>query len=498
LKIRGITLNNSIPGPPDFWRHLFSPSSVAVIGASNTPGSWGNNALKGVLVAGNKKVYPVNPNSPEILGIKAYRSVTEIPDAVDIAVIVVPEKLVPGVLRECVSKSIRAAIIITSGFAETGEQGRKLEAELVDISRRGGIRFIGPNSMGHADTGSRMSTFGQTGEMKPGPVAVLSQSGSTCMKIVRALGELGVGCSKYVSTGNEASLYIEDYLEFLARDDDTKVILAYIEGLRDGRRFYGLAKEITREKPIVVVKVGGTEESARAVMSHTGALAGSDAVYSAAFRQSGVIRVEDDDELCDVAYALVSSPLPRNNRIGILSIGGGQAALTAEICEREGLAVGRLEPATVEKLDKILPPRWPRRNPVDMAGPTAADLSQISDLLWPLIEDKNLDNILLLVPIIMDTTVLTGRMGLKPEQVQAYREKEERDIMLIRQNIEKYQKPVALIWQGRGVNSDPSALTLLRKGKILAFSNTRRTARVISLLFRYRRYLDTLKGKNSL
>jgi acyl-CoA synthetase (NDP forming) len=488
-------LSNIVQNIPDFWNKLFSPASVAIIGASNTPGSWGNNAMKGVLSAGNKRVYPVNPNSPEILGIKAYRSVTEITDAIDFAVIVVPEKLVPGVLRECVAKAVKAAIIITSGFAETGEAGRKLEAELVEIARQGGIRFIGPNSMGHADTGSLMSTFGQPGTMLKGPVAVLSQSGSTCMKIVRSLGELGVGCSKYVSTGNEASICLEDYIEFLAKDDDTRLILAYVEGLRDGRRFFRLAKEITGKKPIVVVKVGGTEESARAVMSHTGALAGSDAVYTAAFRQSGVIRVEDDDELCDVAYALLNSALPRNNRIGILTIGGGQGALAAEICEREGLAVGKLEPATVEKLDKILPARWPRRNPVDMAGPTAADLGEISNLLWPLIEDKNLDIILLLVPIIMDKTVLTGRMGLKPEQIQAYREKEEKNIMLIRENIEKYQKPVALIWQGRGVNSDPSALILLRKGKILAFSNTRRTARVISHLFRYRRYLDAIKSE---
>ena len=421
-------MNNIARVTPDSWKCLFSPTSVAVIGASNTPGSWGNNAMKGVLYAGNKRVYPVNPNSPEVLGKTAYRSIVDIPDTIDLAVIVVQEKLVPDVMRECAAKAVKTAIIITSGFAETGEQGRKLEAEVLEIARQGGIRFIGPNSMGHADTGSRLSTFGQMMEMTQGPVAVLSQSGSTCMKIVRALAEVGVSCSKYVSTGNEADLHLEDYMEYLAGDENTKLIAAYVEGLRDGRRFFNLAKEITRRKPIVVVKVGGTEESARAVMSHTGALAGSDAVYAAAFRQSGVIRAEDDDELCDVVYALLNSPLPRNNRVGILTIGGGQGALTAEICEREGLAVGKLETETVLKLDKILPPRWPRRNPVDMAGPNAADLSQISNLLWPLMEDKNLDIILLLVPIIMDNYVLTGRMGLKPEQVKAYREQEERNI----------------------------------------------------------------------
>jgi acyl-CoA synthetase (NDP forming) len=495
FEIRGITLNNVVLSQMDFWRNIFSPASVAIIGASNTPGSWGNSATKGVLSAGNKRVYPVNPGSPEILGIKAYRSITEIQDEIDLAVIVVPEKLVLEVMHQCVGKHVKAAIIITSGFSEMGEAGRNLEAQVTEIARQGGIRFVGPNSMGYADTDSQMSTFGQPGLMSRGPVAVLSQSGSTCMKIVRSLGELGLGCSKIVSTGNEASIILEDYIEFLAQDENTKIIVTYIEGLRDGRRFFRLAKEITKKKPIVVVKVGGTEESARAVMSHTGALAGSDAVHSAAFHQSGVIRTEDDDELSDVVYALANSPLPRNNRIGILTIGGGQGALTAEIFEREGLAVGKLEPETVEKLDKLLPPRWPRRNPVDMSGPTVADLSQISSLLWPLIEDKNLDIILLLVPVILDKSVLTGGMGLKPEQIQAYREKEEHNIMLIKENIEKYEKPVALISQGRGVNSDPSALSLLRKGKILAFSNTRRTARVISLLSRYRQYLEAIKDE---
>ena len=488
-------MNNHPQVSLESWNSLFAPGSVAVIGASNTPGSWGNNAMKGALFAGNKSVYPVNPNSPEIMGKTAYKSIKDIPGKVDLAVIVVPERLVPGVMRDCVSKGVKAAIVITSGFAETGEAGREMQAEVLKIAREGGIHFIGPNSMGHADTSSKLSTFGQSMDTPKGPVAVLSQSGSTCMKIVRALAEAGIYCSKYVSTGNEADLYLEDYIEYLAKDNDTKLIAAYVEGLRDGRRFFNLAREITRTKPIVLVKVGGTEESARAVMSHTGALAGSDAVYTAAFKQSGVIRAEDDDELIDIIYSLLNSPLPRNNRVGILTIGGGQGALAAEICEKEGLAVGKLEPETILKLDKILPPRWPRRNPVDMAGPNAADLSQISNLLWPLIEDKNLDIILLLVPVVMDNSVLVGRMGLNPDQIKAYKEQEARNLELIKQKIEKFEKPVALLWQGRGVVGDQSMLGQLRKGKILAFSNMRRTARVINILYRYRLYLETTKGE---
>ena len=487
-------MNNSPRVTSESWHSLFSPATVAVIGASNTQGSWGNNAMRGLLNVKSRRIYPVNPSSPEVVGVKAYRSVTDIPDTIDLAVIVVAEKIVPSVMRECVAKGVKTAIIITSGFGEMGEEGRQLEREVADIAREGGIHFIGPNSMGHADTGTQLSTFGQFGKMPKGEVAVLAQSGSTCLKIVRSLAETGIALSKYISTGNEADLITEDYLEYLADDEDTKIIALYLEGLRDGRRFFNLAKKITPRKPIVVVKVGGTEESARAVMSHTGALAGADAVYTAAFKQSGVIRVEDDDELCDVVYALLNSPLPRGSRTGILSIGGGPGALAAEACEKEGLAIGKLEPSTVTKLDGLLSSRWPRRNPVDMAGPSAAEMSVVTNLLSVMMEDKNLDFIFLLAPIIMDKSLLAGRLGLNPEGIKAYRAKEEKNIGLIREKVEQYEKPVVMMWQWRGF-SDPEVTTLFRKGKFIVCANARRAARVMHYLVWYRNYLDVVAGK---
>jgi acyl-CoA synthetase (NDP forming) len=488
-------LNYSIPAVKTDWERLFNPRSVAVIGASNTQGSWGNNAMKGLLALKGRHIYPVNPNAGEILGVKAYPSVTAIPEPVDLAVIVVSEKLVAGILQECVNKGVKAAVIITSGFGETGEEGRETEAEFVHIARRGGMRFIGPNSMGHASTSSQLSTFGQAGEMPRGSVAVLSQSGSTCLKIMRSLDAYGIACSKYVSTGNEADLTMEDYVEYLSGDDDTRVIAAYIEGLRDGRRFLKLAKETTLKKPVVVVKVGGTEESARAVMSHTGAMAGSDAIYTAAFKQSGVIRVDDDDELCYVVDALLNCPMPRGNRVAILSLGGGPAALTAEICEKEGLSIGRLQPSTIKKLDKFLPARWPRRNPVDMAGPSAAEFSLVAELLWPLIEDDNIDIIVLLAPIVMDRSLLTSRMGLKPEQVKAHREKEKNNVRAVGEKIRQYGKPVVLMSQWRGSTNEPEINALFRQEKILSYPNARRGARVMRHLLWYRHYLEAAGRK---
>jgi len=488
-------LSNPARMTPDDWQYLFSPGSIAVIGASATPGSWGNNAVKGLLDSGDRHIYPVNPNATEILRLKAYGSVLDIPGPVDQAVIVVAAGLVPQVLKQCADKGVKTAVIISSGFGETGKEGRKLETELTDIARKGDIRFIGPNSMGHADTGSQLSTFGQVGKMPRGPVAVLAQSGNMCLKMVRNLAAAGVAFSKYISTGNEADLHTEDYLEYLCEDDDTKIIAAYIEGLRDGRRFMQVAKKITTKKPFIVVKVGGTAESAKAVMSHTGVLAGEDAVYTAAFRQTGVIRVDDDDELGDTLLALLDGPLPRGNRVGILSIGGGPGAMTAEACEKEGLALGKLEESTLQKLDKYLPPRWPRRNPVDMAGPSAAEFAVIADLLLALLEDDNIDAVLLLSPIIMDRTLLVDRMGLKTEQIKAYREKERKNLRSISRKAKQYGKPVFLLWQFRGPATDPELASLVHREGIVTQSNARRAARVLRHLTWYRRYLDATASK---
>jgi acyl-CoA synthetase (NDP forming) len=475
--------NKKIP-----WEKLFSPRSIAVIGASNTPGSWGYTITKGLLGSDALRVYPVNPKSPEILGTRSFPVISAIEDPVDLAVIAVSPPLVPEILRECATRGIRMAIIITSGFGETGEAGRKLESELVRIAAETGIHFVGPNSMGHAITKNQLSTFGQATRATPGSVAILSQSGSMTLTIVHQGTASGITFSKYMSTGNEADLHLEDYLEYLAKDEDTRIITAYIEGLREGRRFFNLAREITPHKPIIVTKVGGTEESARAVMSHTGALAGADAVYSAAFRQAGVIRTENDEELCDVLFALANCPLPRGNRIGILAIGGGPGAMAAEACEKEGLAIGHLEPSTIGKLDQCLPARWSRRNPVDMAGINAEDFSAIAASLWALLDDDNIDIIFLQAPMISAKFMLTDRLGMNPEQIKAYREKEKSNLRLLRQKMVEKGKLVFLVGQLRSVMTDPEVVSILAAEKIPTYATARQAARVAHHLSWYRDY----------
>jgi acetyltransferase len=280
----------------DHWQYLFAPDSVAVIGATNIPGTWGFGIMQHLLNSEsiNRNIYPVNPTFSEVLGIATYDNVVNIPGPVDLAVIAVPASQVPRVLQECVQKSVRSAVIISAGFAETGSQGCELENELVGIARQGGIRFMGPNCMGHADTSSHLCALAWAEKIPAGPVGIISQSGNYGELIMHAGMTSRIGFSKFISTGNEADLHLEDYLEYLVQDQDTEIITAYIEGLREGRRFFQLAKGTTTRKPVIVIKAGGTKASAEAARSHAGALGGSDVVYDAAFRQAGVIRVQDN------------------------------------------------------------------------------------------------------------------------------------------------------------------------------------------------------------
>ncbi len=487
-------MNNQALSPIN-WQKLLSPQSVAVIGASNSRGSWGFTITSGLLKLGGRRIYAVNPKATEIQGLKAYPGIMDVPETVDLAVIVVAAKLVPGVMKECAAKGVKTASIITAGFAEVGGEGQKLENEVVEIAAQAGIRFIGPNSMGHANTNARMSTFGQVDDMNCGPVSLISQSGSMTLGMVHAGTEAGIAYSKYISSGNEANIHLEDYLEYLAADDNTRVIAAYVEGCREGRRFFNLAREVTRRKPIVVIKAGGTEESARAVMSHTAALAGSDPVYTAAFKQSGVIRVDDDEELGDVIFALLNAPLPRNNRMGILSIGGGPGALSSEACEKEGLAIGKISDETIAKMDACLPARWSRRNPCDLAGIGLEDYPAIATSLWALLDDDNIDMVLLQAPVLASKEILTGRMGLGPEEIKAYREKEKDNIRLISRKVEETGKPVIMLGQ-RMIKADPELSAFFNQQKILVYSGARRAAKIMRFLTTYRRYLDRTAGKD--
>jgi acetyltransferase len=427
------------------------------------------------------------------MGIAAHASVVDIPGPVDLAVIAVAAPKVPSLLRECVRKGIKTALIISGGFSETGQAGRKLETELVNIARQGNLRFVGPNTMGHMNAGSQLSTLPWTEIVTPGPVALLAQSGNMGHRILYNGRGSGIGFGKFVSTGNEADLRLEDYLEYLAGDDDTRIIAAYIEGLREGRRFLQLAKEITVSKPIIVIKAGGTKVSARAAQSHTGAIAGSDAVYNAAFRQSGVIRVYDDDELCDMASALIHHPLPRNNQIGILSIGGGPGVVAAEACEKEGLVVPPLSPSTIQKLDACLPPRWSRGNPIDMGGVSNAEHPVAFAALKALFEDENVGAILFQAAIALGIKHLLK--SFNADEARAVRKTEKKNLAMVTRWVKEYRKPVFMVRPTPEIFANRRDTIHLRRQGIALYPSLHRAAKVLRRLAWYRQYLDTMVKK---
>jgi len=267
--------------------HLFNPKAVAIIGASNTFGKWGFNILSLLLADTSREIYAVNKNEAEVLGQKAYQSIFVVPNPVDLAIITVPFKDILAAMADCVQKGVKAAVILSGGLAETGKEGVKIERQAVEIGKRGGIRFIGPNCMGHFDTFFNFNNVIFRPPVKKGAIALISQSGNSGQSIISSVFEMGLGFSKSVSSENEADLQFEDYLEYMAQDDKTSIILGYVEGFREGQRFLELAKELTKKKPIVIVKAGRKPDGARAARSHTTALAGSDLVCDAAFKQAG-------------------------------------------------------------------------------------------------------------------------------------------------------------------------------------------------------------------
>ena len=470
--------------------YLFYPDSVAVIGASPTPTKWGFRIFNRLISSSPKAtVYPVNHSADYILGHKAYPNLLAIPGPIDLAFIVVPEDSVPQLVQECVDKGVKAAVIITAGFKETGVEGARLESEVLSIARRGGLRLVGPNCNGHFNTATDLFTTGPR-HIRPGPLALISQSGNFGTYILERGIEKGTGFSKYVSSGNEADLTIEDYLQYLAEDKETKVICAYIEGIKDGRRFFELAKHITKKKPVVVMKVGRTAEAARAVLSHTGSLAGSDAVHDAVFRQCGVIRVDEVDELLDVALALIRQPLPRGKRVGIVTTGGGFGVVAADACRRHGLELPPLREETIQALNKYLPPRWSHSNPVDMAGSFEGSYGCMGNLL----KADYIDAVIAVGSLGVPSDFLdhsTATVGVDTQEyVKMMIEMELRFVDGLIERIDRHQKPLIITSPVGGVGGvKPPALAKLEENGIYHYQTPEEGSKVISYLVRYAEYL---------
>ena len=368
------------------------PQSIAVIGASRREGSIGNKIFRNILHEGfTGTVYPVNPTTEVVAAVRAYPSVLSIPGAVDLAVIVVPAPNVGQVIHECGQKGVRGAVIISAGFAETGEEGRQQQANLMQTAQSYGIRIIGPNCMGvlNTDQQVRMNATFSTVFPPGGNIAFCSQSGALGLAVLEYAQELNIGLSDFVSIGNRVDVSSNDLMQYWQDDPATDVILLYLESFGNPRKFARIARSVSQTKPIVAVKSGRTSAGSRAAASHTGALATAEATSDALFKQAGIIRVDTLEQLFDVANILAHQPLPPGKRVAILTNGGGPGILTADACADMGLELPELSPETLSGLMSILPKGSGYANPIDMTAEGSAEQYRQSLLL--LAKDSQID-----------------------------------------------------------------------------------------------------------
>jgi len=382
------------PSPSQSKGNFLAPQSIAVIGASEKPGV--GKAIFSNIINGYKgKIYPITPSNPTVFGLKAYKSVLDIPEEVDLAVVATPNKIVPAVMEEVGKKKIKGAIIVSAGFKEVDEHGARLEKEIASIGKKYGIRIIGPNCLGimSLSQSSMMNATFLKITPKYGGIALVSQSGAICAATVEDAIAQGIGFSKVISMGNKVDMDENDILELLSEDPETKVIVMYLEDIHDGRRFLEIAKKITvdSKKPIIVLKAGRTPEGAKAAMSHTGALMGSDEIYDSLFIQSGVIRVDAMQDLFDLSTAFSKQPVPpAQGGVVIVSNAGGPAIISTDACSKYGLKMADISLST-EAIAKVIPPHGSARNPVDIVGD--ADYNLFEKVLVEVLSNQNVGSV---------------------------------------------------------------------------------------------------------
>ncbi len=370
---------------------FFNPNSVAIVGASPKPGKVGNVILANFKKRFKGRIYPVNPKHEEIMGLKCYPSIKDLPETPDLVVIAIPAPKVPQVLRDAGEKGVKATIIISGGFRETGtEEGKRLEEEIVKISRKYGIRILGPNCLGIYDNWSGVDTFFLPDEkmMRPpkGKISFISQSGAFASALLDWMAYRNIGISRAISYGNKIDVDDVDLLDFLANDDKTGLIIMYLEGLKPGRGrlFIEKAREVVRKKPIVIYKAGKTSRGSTAAASHTAALAGNYSIYKAAIKQAGLIEAMSFDEIMDLSKILLTQPLMKGRKVYVVTDAGGVGVMLTDALTTEGFILPRSPADLKEELRKVLPPHCIVENPIDLTGDTDDERYKVVlDILLP-------------------------------------------------------------------------------------------------------------------
>jgi acetyltransferase len=455
---------------------IFRPASLAIIGATDRPGSVGRTVVENIRKAGFPGLfYPINPQRKEVLGVRAYPSLAAAPGGVELAIIVTPAATVPAAIRDCVAAGVRGAIIISAGFRETGAEGAQLEREVLRQARRGNLRLIGPNCLGVINPGSRLNATFAQGMALSGSVAFLSQSGALCTSILDWSLQENVGFSSFVSTGSMLDVGWGDLIDYFGDDPHTRSILLYIESVGDPGSFLSAAREVARTKPIIVIKAGRSEAAAKAAASHTGALTGSDDVLDAAFRRCGVLRVESIGDLFDMAEVLGKQPRPRGRRLGIITNAGGPGVLATDALLAAGGEIATLQPATLAALDARLPKHWSHGNPVDILGD--ADPQRLADTIEIAARDAGCDGLL----------VVLSPQGMTDPELSAQR---------LAAHAQGHGIPILASWMGGATVARGAAL--LNRAGIPTFHYPDTAARVFVYLWQYAANLRALYETPSL
>jgi acyl-CoA synthetase (NDP forming) len=488
------------PVDPHAIGNLFYPRSVAFVGASAEFGKWGH-SLFSILVAGHYKglIYLVNPKGADIAGRPVYKTVMDIPGPVDLAVVTIPAAGVLPLIPELRAKGIKNMLLISSGFSETGEQGRQMEEDLTREARAAGILILGPNTMGICNPHLSFYCMGTHTWPKPGSIALVAQSGNLGTQLLAFAEREDIGIRAFSGSGNEAMITIEDYLDGFEIDELTRTVVLYIESVKNGRRFLESARRVGRKKPVIVLKGGRTEAGNRAAASHTGALASNSRIFEAACRQAGVVLVEQPIELLDLSAAFSSLPLPKGNRVGIVTLGGGWGVVASDLCSEQDLEVPALEPDMIARIDRILPPYWSRANPIDLVAemnPQVAMTITEELLKWDhcdaVIHLGILGRMIFVGPLIRSalTADPTINRELLDEVPRLMRQFEDEYIRFVLKLMEKYGKPVI----GVSLMGDEQTRTVVEiegnRYKSVAFLTPERSVKVLAKMVSYQRWLQ--------
>lgn len=452
---------------------VFNPRSVAVIGASEVPGKAAERRTRS-LIEGEYKgdIYLINPKRSELFGMKAYPSITAVEKEVDLVMIVVaPRFLVPAV-ADSVKMRAKGIIIITAGLGETGAEGKKIEAQILEEAAKTGAYVIGPNCSGMFSASAAMNLLGVP-RLRKGAVSVLAQSGNVIDSLTHYARVRGVGFSKIISLGNAIGVSFPEYIAYLRDDPETKAIMLYLEGIKDGNRLVQVARETAKVKPVIALKVGRSKAGARAAASHTGSLAGDAQIVDAAFRQAGIVRAANVDELFDMAHTFSTCPVPRGNRVAILSEGGGDNSIAADNAEIQGMEVPVLSTETQEKMRPFLLEGMPASNPIDYGGTAEENPHMITECVKVCLSDDQVDGVYI-------TGFFGGFKDIIAPHVAELEEQTSRDLVdLVRET----QKPVFV--HTSFARESIKSLDILKAGGIPVFESSERTAQCLSALMKF-------------